>query len=377
MTNETPPQMAVTVELLPCPFCGGTDGDLVQSFTRATEAFAFWSVECVRCGAEVASDTSQAEADEHWNTRLAQQSAATGGEGSGLPDYEAHARERQAQALYFLEPIPSPAHQQWAPSYLDWNDLRDEQKRIYYRRGAVAAERMEALTPTRPNDMARENERLREARDCVLQIDNMTEAEIKAAPSFVKEMAQEALAALSTTPSNPPIMPDEAWEARKDWDGGAVHDQEMYEQYQVPAPSGGVLSDPTAVHLNMLRGGIAKPSPANIWHLYGDKALIDAMPESAKALTNPAGEGGVREALLMVAIEKLAAIISDETPDDLTPSEVDDRRYRRATPILTALGMTIDGDADVVGWGFDWPSELHEAEKGARSALSEPKDQPE
>ncbi|RVT93746.1 hypothetical protein [Sphingomonas crocodyli] len=45
-----------------------------------------------------------------------------------------------------------------------------------------------------------------------------------------------------------------------------------------------VLSDPTAVHLNMLRGGIAKPSPVNIWHLYGDEALLADMPESARAL---------------------------------------------------------------------------------------------
>ncbi len=62
--------------------------------------------------------------------------------GSGLPDYEAHARDRQAQALYFLEPLPSPAHQQWAPSYIAWDQLRDEERAIYYRRGdAVAKER--------------------------------------------------------------------------------------------------------------------------------------------------------------------------------------------------------------------------------------------
>jgi len=38
-----------------------------------------------------------------------------------------------------------------------------------------------------------------------------------------------------------------------------------------------VLQDPIAVHANMLRGGIAKPSPTNIWHLYG-RELFDAMP---------------------------------------------------------------------------------------------------
>jgi hypothetical protein len=44
------------------------------------------------------------------------------------------------------------------------------------------------------------------------------------------------------------------------------------------------LGDPATVHVNMLRGGIAKPSPASIWHLYGDEALVAAMPVSARAL---------------------------------------------------------------------------------------------
>lgn len=37
------------------------------------------------------------------------------------------------------------------------------------------------------------------------------------------------------------------------------------------------LSDPAAVHINMLRGGIARPSPANIWHIYRSD-LLYAMP---------------------------------------------------------------------------------------------------
>jgi hypothetical protein len=57
------------VELLPCPFCSGVDEDLVQAFTRATDDFAYWSVECLKCGCEIGSDTSQAEADGFWNTR--------------------------------------------------------------------------------------------------------------------------------------------------------------------------------------------------------------------------------------------------------------------------------------------------------------------
>lgn len=60
---------AVEGVLLPCPFCGGTDGDLVETFTRATDTLMIWAVECERCGAERASDASEHEAREFWNTR--------------------------------------------------------------------------------------------------------------------------------------------------------------------------------------------------------------------------------------------------------------------------------------------------------------------
>ena len=42
-----------------------------------------------------------------------------------------------------------------------------------------------------------------------------------------------------------------------------------------------VLADSNAVHLNMLRGGIAKPSIKQIIHLYGEEALRDALPLTA------------------------------------------------------------------------------------------------
>lgn len=38
------------------------------------------------------------------------------------------------------------------------------------------------------------------------------------------------------------------------------------------------LEVPANVHVNMLRGGIAKPSAQSIWHLYG-RELLDAMPD--------------------------------------------------------------------------------------------------
>ena len=51
------------------------------------------------------------------------------------------------------------------------------------------------------------------------------------------------------------------------------------------------LKDPAVVHLNMLRGGIAKPTPAQIGHLYrGEEAaevireVIRQNPEAAQAI---------------------------------------------------------------------------------------------
>jgi hypothetical protein len=38
-----------------------------------------------------------------------------------------------------------------------------------------------------------------------------------------------------------------------------------------------LLQDPIAVHLNMLRGTIAKPTIENIIHLYGKDALLKAL----------------------------------------------------------------------------------------------------
>lgn len=37
------------------------------------------------------------------------------------------------------------------------------------------------------------------------------------------------------------------------------------------------LADPSAVHVNMLRGGIARPSLAQIIHIYGEDALRAAL----------------------------------------------------------------------------------------------------
>lgn len=51
---------------------------------------------------------------------------------------------------------------------------------------------------------------------------------------------------------------------------------------QAFAERDGRLADHVAVHRAMLQGHIAKPSPANIWHLY-QRDLLDAMPDEFKA----------------------------------------------------------------------------------------------
>jgi len=54
------------------------------------------------------------------------------------------------------------------------------------------------------------------------------------------------------------------------------------------------LSDPIAVHRNMLRGGIAQPSIANILHLYAGK-VVDAARATAMQARCEALEAALRE----------------------------------------------------------------------------------
>jgi hypothetical protein len=57
-----------------------------------------------------------------------------------------------------------------------------------------------------------------------------------------------------------------------------------------------MLRDPVAVHLNMLRGGIAKPSWANIKHLYPEQFKYpDGNLERDQALTNVSNSSGIRQ----------------------------------------------------------------------------------
>jgi hypothetical protein len=42
----------------------------------------------------------------------------------------------------------------------------------------------------------------------------------------------------------------------------------------------------------MLRGGIAKPSVPNIWHLYGEEALLAEAPEHIRTALTPQEKDG-------------------------------------------------------------------------------------
>lgn len=60
--------------------------------------------------------------------------------------------------------------------------------------------------------------------------------------------------------------------------------EEMREALDELAQIKAVIADPAAVHLNMLRGSIAKPSLRSLLHLYGEEALATyAAGEKARA----------------------------------------------------------------------------------------------
>lgn len=71
-----------------------------------------------------------------------------------------------------------------------------------------------------------------------------------------------------------------------------------------------MLSDPDAVHLNMLRGSIAKPSPAQIGHLYRGEDAVEVVAEVCRQ--NPEAFAGDEIAALKARVAELEA-------DDATP----------------------------------------------------------
>lgn len=85
-----------------------------------------------------------------------------------------------------------------------------------------------------------------------------------------------------------------AFQAGAAWQAGRAHDTAAVVEGRPPASrvvgaetasrdtqaaSPEVLSNPAAVHLNMLRGSIARPSPANIAHLYRGDEAVDLLSE--------------------------------------------------------------------------------------------------
>jgi len=84
-----------------------------------------------------------------------------------------------------------------------------------------------------------------------------------------------------------------------------------------------MLADPNMVHINMLRGGIAKLTPAQIGHLYrGDeaKAVIDEVTRQNPDAVQPS-HAGEREREALKLVREMLAIGSDRS---LILSHIDD-----------------------------------------------------
>lgn len=95
-------------------------------------------------------------------------------------------------------------------------------------------------------------------------------------------------------PGEPPQGDPEFGEAASDYASAAldIFDSLARALSATPAPPVDetdrlriALADPNAVHVNMLRGGIAKPSIAQIIHIYGEEAIRAALSAT------PAQEG--------------------------------------------------------------------------------------
>lgn len=101
------------VTLLPCPFCGGTDGDLIESFIRATDDLMVWAVECERCGAERASDASANEARQFWNTRTPTPASGDAGSVRLVPVEPTQAMREAATEIDIDTIVSTPARLNW------------------------------------------------------------------------------------------------------------------------------------------------------------------------------------------------------------------------------------------------------------------------
>lgn len=94
------------------------------------------------------------------------------------------------------------------------------------------------------------------------------------------------------------------------------------------------VTDPNAVHVNMLRGTIAKPSVAQIKHLYGD-AIAD--PAELTRLRARADKAEDRAERFKNALQELQQWVN-AYPLDIYPEP----NFRLAAKVLTDAGLSLD-----------------------------------
>jgi Lar family restriction alleviation protein len=122
---------ATTPNLLPCPFCGSTDDDLVY---REPDKLGYISIGCIECGAEgplahynstKGTEATQAEAAADWNQRSAWQPIETapkdGAKFLALDGEELHVAWRYEDRWIYDQEMESPYLTHWCPTH--WQPL--------------------------------------------------------------------------------------------------------------------------------------------------------------------------------------------------------------------------------------------------------------
>lgn len=74
---------------------------------------------------------------------------------------------------------------------------------------------------------------------------------------------------------------------------------------QPPASGGELLKDSHSVHINMLRGEIAKLTPAQVAHLYSDEECAEIVAEIRRQRPKSGGEDRLRDAVVEKAREAM------------------------------------------------------------------------
>lgn len=296
MTNETPPQPAVTVEQM----------EAEREHLRS---------EILRCQRAIEGGDS----DPWWREdlgrfqhrlrlldepRLSQQSAATGGLWPTVLSVHAD-RVRGTETIIRLRDALGNAARQfrfYEKAHKDKGTPDGDEKANTNAEFALMCEnalaekhpltKAESLAaapkPAHPNDAARENERLR----CALEnlVSSADASAWESNTSMMDEAITEARKVLSTTPSNPPAWEGPAYEYGVTWGP--------------PAPSDGVREALERVR-EKIEGYFSMKSKGAPQDALDIVALSDAdLRIVLAALTNPAGDG-VREADRAAAIDAM------------------------------------------------------------------------